>query len=128
MPVVCGYCCGGGQSGEPFEAEPDVVEFRYGGPCWQGHVGAEAPSAVGELSEAGSQAVGLVFGFGCDMFSELGEDVAGAGGELPDCGCVPGCESCGDDGGPPFGFHFVVLSLFVDDSCRSVVDCPAGQY
>lgn len=111
MPVVGCDACGHGQSSYPFEAEVYVVEFRCGCPCGECHVWAEAPSAVGEFSETGGQVVGLVFSFGCDLFSELGEDVAGAGGELRYRGRVSGCESCGDYRGPPFGVHFVVFLL-----------------
>lgn len=128
MPVHGGYCGGGDPSGEPFEAEVDVVDFRGCCPCGECHVWAEAPSAVGERAEAADEVVVCVFGFAGEFASEFGEDVAGAGGELGDCGRVSACKAGCDDCCPPFGFHFVSLSLFVDDFCRTVVDCPVGQY
>ena len=78
MPVVGGDACRCGQSDQPFEAETDVKRFRAYGPCRQAHVRAEAPSAVGEFSEAGCQVVGLVFGLGVELFSEFAEDVCGS--------------------------------------------------
>lgn len=111
MSVVCGYCRGGCPSGEPFETEADVVEFCCCRPCGECHVWAEAPSAVGERAETAGEVVIRCFGLACELVSKLGEDVAGAGGELRYCGGVSGCESRGDDRGPPFGFHFVVLSF-----------------
>lgn len=87
--------------------------FRCYRPCGECQVWAEAPSAVGERTEAAGEVVVRCFGLACELFSKLGEDVAGAGGELRYCGGVSGCESCGDDRGPPFGFHFVVLWLLL---------------
>lgn len=113
ISVICGYCCGGGQSGEPFEAKADVGGFRCYRPCRECHVWAEAPSAVGERAETVGKVVARCFGLACELVSKLGEDVAWAGGELRYCGGVSGREPCGDDRGPPFGFHFVVLSLLL---------------
>lgn len=78
MPVVCRDACGCGQSDEPFEAKVDAEGFCGRYPCWQCRVGAEAPSAVGKPTEAGSQAVGLVFGLTGKLFSEFGEDIGRA--------------------------------------------------
>ena len=116
VPVVGCDACGYGPSGEPFDAEADVVDLRCRSPYRQCRVGAEAPSAVGKVVEAADEVVVCVFGFSGEIFSELGEDVSGAGGELGDRGCVSGCESGCDDGCPPFGSHFVVLSLSVMSS------------
>lgn len=80
MPVVGGDRCGGRPSGEPFDAEVDVVEFCCCRPCGECRVWAEAPSAVGECAEAAGEVVGLVFGFCGDLFPDLGECVSGAGG------------------------------------------------
>lgn len=79
MPVVCCDCCGCRPSGEPFNAEVDVVEFRCRRPCGQCQVGAEAPSAVGECAEAAGELVACVFGFCGELFSGFAEDVAGSG-------------------------------------------------
>lgn len=57
VSVVGGDACGYGPSGEPFDAEADVVGFRRRSPYWQCHVGAEAPSAVGEGVEAADDVV-----------------------------------------------------------------------
>lgn len=105
VSVVGRDACGYGPSGEPFDAEADVVDFRRRNPCRQRHVGAEAPSAVGKGVEATDDVVVCVFGFVGEFFPKLGEDVAGAGGKLADCGRVSACESGCDDGCPPFGFH-----------------------
>ena len=78
VSVVCGYCRGGGPSGEPFEAEADVGGFRCYRPCGECHVWAEAPSAVGERAEAAGDVVVRCFGLACELVSKLGEDVAGA--------------------------------------------------
>ena len=110
VPVHGGYCGGGDPSGEPFGAEVDVVGFRGCCPCGECRVWAEAPSAVGECAEAADEVVVCVFGFSGELFSEFGEDVARPGGELADRSCVSCCEAGCDCGGPPFGFHFVVLS------------------
>lgn len=79
MSVVGGDCGGGCPSGDPFDAESDVVEFCCCCPCWECHVWAEAPSAVGEGAEAAGEAVVCCFGFAGEFVSEFGEDVAGAG-------------------------------------------------
>lgn len=79
VPVHGGYRGGGDPSGEPFEAEADVVDFRGRSPCGECCVGAEAPSAVGEGAEAADGVVVCVFGFACELASEFGEDVAGSG-------------------------------------------------
>ena len=113
MSVVGCDTCGYGPSGEPFDAEADVVDLRCRSPYGECRVGAETPSAVGERAEAAAEVVVCVFGFGGELFSEFGEDVAGAGGELGDCGRVSCCEAGCDYGRPPFGFHFGALSLFV---------------
>lgn len=113
MSVVGCDACSYGPSGEPFDAEADAVDLRYRSPYGECRVGAEAPSAVGERAEAVYEVVVCVFGFGGELFSEFGEDVTGAGGKLGDCGRVSCCEAGCDYGYRPFGFHFVVLSLFV---------------
>lgn len=79
VPVVGGDCGGGYPSGEPFDIEADVVEFRGCHPCGECHIGAEAPSAVGERTEAADGVIVCVFGFVGELFPKLGEDVAGAG-------------------------------------------------
>lgn len=105
VSVVGCDACGYGPSGEPFDAEADVVDLRCRSPYWQCRVGAEAPSAVGESTEAADDVVVCVFSFVGEFFPEFGEGVAGAGGKLADCGRVSACESGCDDCGPPFGFH-----------------------
>ena len=105
VSVVGCDACGYGPSGEPFDAEADVVDLRHGNPCRECHVGGEAPSAVGERAKAADDGVVCVFGFAGEFVPEFGEDVAGAGGELADCGRVSACESGCGDGCPPFGFH-----------------------
>lgn len=105
VSVVCGDACGYSPSGEPFDSEADVVEFRGRHPCGECRVGAEAPSAVGERAETTDDVVVCVFGFVGELFSKLGEDVAGAGGKLADCGRVSCCQSGCDYGHPPFGLH-----------------------
>ena len=79
MPVHGGYGGGGDPSGEPFEAEVYVMDFCGCCPCGECHVGAEAPSAVGERAEAADEVVVCVFGFAGEFASEFGEDVTGAG-------------------------------------------------
>lgn len=69
VPVVCGDACGYGPSGEPFDAEADVVDSCRCCPCGECHVWAEAPSAVCERAETADGFVGCVFGFGGELFS-----------------------------------------------------------
>lgn len=78
MPVHGGYGGGGDPSGDPFDAEGDVVDSCRCGPCGECHVWAEAPSAVGERAETADGFVACVFGFAGEFASEFGEDVAGA--------------------------------------------------
>lgn len=98
VSVVGCDACGYGPSGEPFDAEVDVVCFRCCGPYGKCCVWAEAPSAVGKGGEAAGDVAVCVFGFVGEFFPKLGEDVAGAGGKLTDCCRVSGCESGCDDG------------------------------